>query len=1116
MTVIQDEASQAQINAADPAGSTWLAANAGSGKTRVLTDRVARLLLQGVDPQQILCLTYTKAAASEMQNRLFKRLGAWAMQSETQLRDALTALGEDTYVTQSQLAHARTLFARAIETPGGLKIQTIHSFCASLLRRFPLEAGVNPQFEEMEGRAAQLLQAQIVDDMLSGADKHAVSNMLKAYTGAEFDLFLAEIVSQQDLLKTHVTRDDILESVGLPPSFEPTDIVKAIFTGDENALLERVIAKLSCMATTTDQKIAKALSQIESFDFDHLTQLEQAVLTQAGQPLKRFSAAKVQEALGADAGPMQNFVNRVADGQNLRKAWFATLKTEALHNFATPFIRLYEKEKQARGWLDFDDLISRTRGLLRNSDVAAWVLYRLDGGVSHMLVDEAQDTSPAQWDVIRLLTQEFSSGQGAHDNKQRTLFVVGDKKQSIYSFQGADPEEFDRMEREFGEKLEAASQPFSSRSLQFSFRSSDAILRLVDATFDRDIQAGFTPDQRHRAFHKNQPGRVDLWPVVSKSPASEETHWTDPIDHVPDTHHQVVLARQIADQIATMLGSEKPSYLPVKDVLSNEYQFRRVLPGDIMILVQRRSRLFHELIRACKHHGLPIAGADRLRVGAELAVRDLLALLSFLATPEDSLSLATILRSPLLGWTETELFELAHGRKEPFLWETLRKAAAEHPHTVAFLQDLRSQIDFLRPYELLERILTRHRGRDSLLARLGLEAEDGIDALLSQALAYERVSVPSLTGFLIWARSDDLEIKRQADSSGDLIRVMTVHGSKGLEAPIVILPDCEKRDIKIRDSLLKGSKSVVWKVSKQDQPKAIADLIEVRKASEKRERARLLYVAMTRAESWLIIAASGDLCKEGSDWYSTVQRGLNAVGAVQHRFKTGDGLRYQQGSWSGICVPAKESTDTNITKLETFFHAPLTVIPARETALSPSDLGGAKAIPSPDGLDEETAKSRGAFVHALLEHPNQTLKDPIDLSPDIIDAARKEAHRAINADHLKWLFSHENLSEATVHGVIDGIPILGIVDRLIVTKAKVTVVDFKTNNAIPDSPDACPEGILRQMGAYHIILQQIYPDRFIETGILWTATATYMPLSQKTVISALERSPYLDAGPAGS
>ncbi len=1121
----RDEATEAQVRSADPTGSTWLSANAGSGKTRVLTDRVARLLLRGVDPQQILCLTYTKAAASEMQNRLFKRLGAWAMLDDIALRDELWTLGEE---TPDDLARARTLFAAAVETPGGLKIQTIHSFCAGLLRRFPLEAGVNPQFEEMEDRAAELLRAEIVDQMIESEDAAAVRALTRHFTGDVFARLTAEIARHRVALSKPATWDDIAAQFEIAPGLTEAAILEDVCVGGELELLARIVPPMLANGGN-DEKAAKLLSNIEVFDRKALAVLDRCFVVQSsGLPkVDKFPTQATQGMIAADMPALNAFIERVHGAREPLRRLLAAQKTFALRQFCTGFLARYEAAKRQRGWLDFDDLILKTQALLTNPAVADWVLFRLDGGISHILVDEAQDTSPTQWDVIRKLSREFTSGEGARANLTRTIFVVGDKKQSIYSFQGADPDGFDRMQQEFGTKLNESGMTLANWELNFSFRSSDAILRVVDRTFAGKGPAGFVTDQLHRAFHSDKPGRVDLWPVIESVKSEDDRKWWDPVDRRPDTHHTMLLAEQVADRIADMLDDDNPALIPDRETPGAPFRMRPVRPGDIMILMQTRKPLFHEIIRACKKRNLPVAGADRLRVGGELAVRDLLALLSFLATPEDSLSLATVLRSPLGGWSEKQVFDLAHGRAEPHLWETLRARRAAHSETYEMLATLRGQIDFLRPYDLLERILTRFRGREKLLGRLGREAEDGIDAILGQALAYERSAIPSLTGFLRWAETDDLEIKRQVDSTGDLIRVMTVHGAKGLEAPIVILPDCGRRDLTVKDELLADDDAVLWKTPPDDMPQRLRSALDRRKEAEARERMRLLYVAMTRAETWLIVAACGDVSSDGSDWYQTVRAGMEAVGAVTHTFPLGQGLRHEFGDWSAPRASDPSSDTSPSVPLEPFFRRPIAPHHPRPEPLSPSDLGGAKALSSDVGLPEDIALARGTYVHLLLEAvadaPQhdwdgliRAVAAPPQLTDDLIQHAQAEARQARTSDGLQWVFAPGALSEVSVSGRIADTPILGTIDRLIVTAELVTAVDYKTNMSVPETPQECPEGILRQMGAYAAVLAQIYPGRRIATGILWTATARYMALPQNLVSAPAMGSPYLDGAQAAT
>ncbi|KPA19856.1 ATP-dependent helicase/nuclease subunit A [Shimia sp. SK013] len=1127
MTQVND-ATRQQIIAARPDASTWLSANAGSGKTRVLTDRVARLLLQGVMPQHILCLTYTKAAASEMQNRLFDRLGSWAMKSDAALTDELAELGASTQAGPKDLSEARTLFARAIETPGGLKIQTIHSFCASLLRRFPLEAGVSPLFTEMETRAAALLREEIVEDMARGNQAPLIEALAFHFTGQDLEDLTGEITRKADLFRTPKSYGELCEIFELPTNFDASSVLSSVFLGGEEELINSLISLLRT-GSSTDIKAADKLQTITTYDPAAIATMEGVFLTGASakEPfsakLGSFPTKKLQAANPDLIEKLQPLMLRVEAARENRIALAAVERSAALHGFAHAFVQHYEHQKQQRGWLDFDDLILRARSLLNEPAVAEWVLYRLDGGIDHILVDEAQDTSPAQWQVIERLAQEFTSGTGARSDITRTIFVVGDKKQSIYSFQGADPAEFDRMRGEFSDRLEPSGHALQNLSLEYSFRSSPAILNLVDVTFQNREYAGFPDGNRHIAFHDQMPGRVDLWPVVDPTPKPEKDDWFDPVDRRADTHHTVILAQRLAREIRRMIdtGATIAATKGTNDIFTQ----RPVREGDFLVLVQRRSDLFHEIIRACKTEGLAIAGADRLKVGAEMAVRDLGALLSFLATPEDDLSLATILRSPLFGWSEQALFDLAHRRiPKQHLWEALRKRRDEFPDTLAILDDLRKQADFLRPYDLIERVLTRHEGRRKLLSRLGGEAEDGINALLSQALAYEKSSVPSLTGFLQWMETDDLEIKRQMDSASNRIRVMTVHGSKGLEAPIVIMPDTGRRITRTDTPIVNVDDIALWNVSKDVSPSRLNAARDQMAEKLEAERLRLLYVAMTRAEKWLIVAAAGELGKDGKSWYDTVDAAMQKSGAVPNPMPGGEGLRIDHGDWSGPVTHPKTDTETTETHLPDILTTDAPAPRPTKIALSPSNLGGAKALPGDAGLDEEAALRRGSQIHLLLEHfPDhdpekwsgvaKTLlqNDLAPSGPADFESLLTEAKGVLRAADLSWLFDGQTLAEVPLTATLGQHRLHGIIDRLVVTSDSVLAVDFKTNATVPVAPSHAPEGLLRQMGAYAHGLAQIYPNHRIETGILWTRSATYMPLPHDLVTKALATTGYLDA-----
>jgi ATP-dependent helicase/nuclease subunit A len=1127
--ILLDDATRRQISAAKPDSSTWVSANAGSGKTKVLTDRVARLLLAGTPPQHILCLTYTKAAASEMQNRLFKRLGAWAMMPDDTLADELKSLAPDAALTDEEMRHARTLFARAVETPGGLKIQTIHSFCGALLRRFPLEAGVSPQFKELDERETNGILSEALDELALGDGRDEI-DAIAMYIAGQNDidpLHLAQqIVRKRESFAAKPSSDDIWNWFDLPSGFNEQDILESVFIGNEDHGLISAATAMENSPNKTDVTGATLLRGfIDATPSVGLLQAMSAVFlvkTGENQGLSKFGRShgglptKKCTTVEPDAlGNLADLMERVAHAIPQLRALQSAKKTAALYRFASAVLQPYTDTKTRLGLLDFDDLVQKARDLLSISSVAQWVLFRLDGGIDHILVDEAQDTSPDQWTVIRLLAEEFTVGAGARPDVTRTIFVVGDKKQSIYSFQGAAPDAFDDMKEHFKARLGDAGTALQDIALEHSFRSSPAILTLTDQTFSQSGGHGVGGETHHIAFFDTTPGRVDQWPLVEPEETDPEPDdWENPKDLLAPEHHSLRLAGMIARNVKSMIETGS---IPRKGDADTNIE-----PGDILILVRNRSGLFYPMIRALKKLSLPVAGADQLVLNDELAVKDMTSLLAFLSLQDDDLALAEALKSPLFGWSEQDLYSLAHNRTAVTLWRELRDKQADWPTTFQILDDLRSTSDFLRPYDLIQRILVRHGGRQKFLARLGNEAEDGLDALLHQALHYESTQTPSLTGFISWLGAEKIKLKRVLDESSNLIRVMTVHGSKGLEAPIVILPDTLREPTEPRDELVDLSPNkTVWKSSKDSNPEQIKQSLTRLKTKNDEEERRLLYVAMTRAENWLVVAGAGKMKKDTECWYRLVEDGMRAANAAEQAFPSGLGKRFSHGDWPERITKEIETAQTH-TQLPDWAQTSAISTPDQAKFISPSDLGGAKALAGgPSSRDEETAMRYGSQLHLLLEHlPNHAQGSWFEIAISLLssgeffatlaelDPLLAEVSHVISQTYDWPIFGVHSLAEVPFTGTLPTLnnqPVHGIIDRLIVQDDSVRIVDFKSNEIVPQTSTAVPEGLLRQMGAYLEICKAIYPDKNIEIAILWTRTATLMPLTHDMVMSALRR-----------
>ncbi len=1118
--MIVDDATMAQIRAADPAASTWVSANAGSGKTRVLIDRVARLLLHGTDPQKVLCLTYTKAAAAEMQNRLFVRLGEWAMMPDNKLRDALLILGEsESRLSTEKLRGARTLFANALETPGGLKIQTIHSFCDKLLRRFPLESQVSPQFEVLEDRQAKMLRMEVLEELADRKNTAAVDGLAEFVDGNDPDDLLREIVGNRVALMKPIT----YEMFGLTRSDSIEKLSGKLFDDNSIGLLTRAAGILE-LGKKTDQNIAKLIKNniLPEKSNSRLLSLEDGFLYKGSSisgpytaKLGKIPTKELRNLNPELAAELDDYMPSVEAARTKRLSLLAHQRTKALAVFAKAFLEEYDRRKSALGRLDYDDLISKAAVLLSTSDSAQWVLFKLDGGIDHILVDEAQDTSPAQWDVISKLTEEFTSGNGAGAT-ERTIFVVGDEKQSIYSFQGADPAEFSRMRDQFAIRMLNIERRLEQQNLLYSFRSAEPILRLVDLVFGAAAGDDFDGIIRHRPFVADMPGRVDLWPFMEKEEADEEPEWYEPLDMQAPNDPSLKLSQRLADWVQQVLNT--------KQILPGRFPHRRISAGDILILVQRRGPLFRAIIKELEMRDIPVAGADRLDVGSELAVRDILSLLKFADLPEDDLSLAEAMRSPILRLSEADLYTLSHGRKGT-LWQSLRAHSDDYHSTLDVLWKLLNQTDYLRPFELIEMILTDFQGRSNLVARLGAEVEDGINELLAQALRYEQIEVPTLSGFLHWFESGKVEIKREMDRSANQIRVMTVHGAKGLEAPIVILPDTAKRQIQDRSQIVNlPSGSVAWKTDKANATKIQLQAQERRKLFEAQERKRLLYVALTRAETWLIICGAGNIGKDGESWYNMIEQAIVNAGAVETNLPCVGVVQSISHNWADDHDDGTAAEPALLKSIPDWAAHISPPAPRAPQNIAPSELGGAKTLPGENSeVKEEDALRRGRQVHLLLEHLPGVAKgqrlsvaqrllvgDCNPTSTSELMSVLAETNQVLDNPDLGFIFAHDVLAEVGVTAELpelDGSRIDGVIDRLVISEESVLAVDFKTNSVVPELREATPIGVLRQLGAYAAALGQIYPDKEIMVSVLWTANGKLVTIPHDIVMHALQTPP---------
>lgn len=1152
-----------QAIASDPARSAWVSANAGSGKTHVLTQRVIRLLLAGARPSAILCLTYTKAAASEMSNRVFERLAEWAIFPDEELSKRITQI-EGREPDSLKLAEARRLFAKALETPGGLKIQTIHAFCEALLHQFPLEANVAGHFSVLDDRAAATLLADARRSLLTATAPENDPDLAEAFAyvlnlGDESGLenLLGEIVANRNAIRRFMTAAEqhggadmlLRKKLGLSPDDTEERLAERYWPlpGLSGTVLELYLALAAGKGGAKAQDVAEGLrSAARESDIAIRVQiLEKIFLTSKGEP--KTDGQFFVKAMLAEAPQLADAIAtaraHVVHCRNRLKIMRMHTATHAALVLADRLNRDYEELKKQRSHLDFEDLITRTADLLTKSGVGPWIHYKLDQGIDHILVDEAQDTSPIQWSVIQSLAEDFFSGESSRP-VVRTLFAVGDEKQSIYSFQGARPERFSEEKERTQRRVQNSGLDFSTVRLPLSFRSTSDVLLAVDHIFtppDNARGLGMEPVV-HRSSRIGHPGAVDLWEMVVPDVIVKDEDWTAPFDATPESAPAAILARRIAHTIGTLVGHE---------TIIEKGKERFIEAGDILVLVRKRDAFVNALTRELKRRGdIPVAGADRLVLTSHIAVQDLMALGRFLLLPEDDLSLAAVLKSPLFDLSEEDIFAIAALRNDnESVWDHLRKYAADGNErlgaAVARLELFLAQSRNLSVHDFYARVLGCHGGRRQFLARLGTEVSDILDEFLTFALDQETSALPGLQSFISTLELEAPEVKREQDKGRNEVRIMTVHASKGLEAPIVFLVDGGSKafththlpKLRLIDTEPGEPPIPVWiPVSDLGNSLTLNDTTRIQLLAEEEYR-RLLYVAMTRAADRLIVCGYRGVRLNNDTWHLMISTALSE----EHPHVQKASFSGPDGEWEGVRwrVPQVERSFERMDRSpeqasgETVPRDLFRPLPPQKQLPRPLSPSGAGTIideeadnllvTSPlfgDPESSDRSLEKGRLIHRML----QALPDiPVE---ERAEAAKRYAERAarfwptverralvdsvvklLEDQRLRAVFNVHAQAEISIMGTLtlEGreYAVSGRIDRLAVLPESVVILDYKTNRVPPVSDEAIPFAHKAQLAIYREILKPLYPAKRIDCMLVYTENATIHMLSEQALASAL-------------
>jgi ATP-dependent helicase/nuclease subunit A len=1126
-----------QRRAAMPDRSAWVSANAGSGKTKVLSDRVLRLLLEGVAPNRILCLTFTKAAAANMQMRVFDRLAAWVTHDDAALAQALRDL-DGREPDAARLALARRLFARAVETPGGLKIGTIHAFCERLLHIAPFEAGVPAQFAMLdEVQGGILFDAAMADALAhAGADttmREAFDILDAAHGGGDgrtaliraamreravlrdddaFEAALADIRAKLEVGEGEslaALEAQILDG-GIPVS-EWADLVATLQTGGKT---DKDRADALIAAAATDDPAQRSALYLTLFFTDK----------GKGTPAKSLGTKSipdhVKERLAAEQERLVALRGRMGRVEAWQRTW-------ALFTIARDLFRRVEARKARLSLLDFDDLIGKTRDLLAGP-AGGWVLYKLDRGIDHVLVDEAQDTNPAQWDILRAVTGDFFAGSGQAGSALRTVFAVGDEKQSIYSFQGAVPRKFSESRRYWQDKAKGVARAFENVQLTVSFRTAPAILEAVDAVFadERNFEGLSFEDEitgtAHQSSRIGKPARVEIWPFEPAEEVPDPDAWTHPLDEPDAAAPPVRLAQRIAQAVE--------SWTSDGDATGRIWQ-----PGEILILTRSRNPAFFATIRALKDRNIPVAGADRLDIAAHIAVQDLVAAGRAALLPGDDLTLATVLKSPLVGWDDDDLIRIGVDRGDGVsLYDALGKhaEAGDAKAQAALAQHTRWRDLAARngPFAFFAALLGPEGGRRRLVARLGVEAGDAIDAFLAEALTAEHPQTPSLATFLESFSGAPREIRRDLEAEGREVRVMTVHGAKGLEAPLVLVIDQATRAGNHGAALYDiGGALPVWSPGKEKEPEILAEARACKEAADAQERNRLLYVALTRAADHLVIAPYGgkkDKELPADCWTARISRALEAgsYGLVETEMPYGPVALWYDPALAPAAPQKSAVVAPQAFPLPDWLTRMSAPEPEPAPPLRPSSALGASDAPASlrDRPFDPRARQRGVLVHALIERLPSIPADRRPEAARAFVAARAaglddtmratmvaDALKVIEDKRLAPLFAADALAEAPVSGLVGvggagaRVGVTGQIDRLAIGDDAICFADFKTSARPPDPDTPLSPRYLMQMALYRALLAQIYPDRAIRAFMVWTAGPQVRELDNAELDAAL-------------
>jgi len=1010
--------------------SIWVSASAGTGKTKITIDRILALLESGVAPEKILAITFTNKAAAEMQERV---------------ANLINRKGFSDYSYR-------------------LKIQTIHSFCQNILESFPFEAGLRPGFKIIDNNyAKELLEIAKEDLFANSAITPIIQEFIEDFHYDIITEILNEIINQRVKIEYILAgyedfnnyKDKLYEFLNLKENENfKIDIDAKLQDSLDLEFLKELQTNIAERGGKSDISKLADLNLLIAQPMS-LSNFQSFFCNKKNEFLKRVVTSAVAKEVVNYESRIETLRSLYEQQFNLYQKHQAAELTENLLLIAQIFIKNYNALKAKQNLIDYEDIILRTIELLKHSEHRDNILYKYDLTIEHLLLDEAQDTSPWQWEVINLLLTDLFSGrdvsypdgeqsimsesQSTNNSKlNKSFFIVGDEKQSIYSFQGADHKLFSKVKAEYADKLDAIGSNLHTLDLQTSYRSQAPILKLVDDFFnDNKLRSKLVEsDQQieHKIVREDNNPELQLWPKMKGFSKAELPYFEYPKNIVRKSSKYDEQARNIASFIKSKLAETD----------KNASTGKAIEAQDILILARERNQIYDSVINALEQAGISVQSDKSYKLLDQVIIMDLVGFLKYVYFPDDDLNLAAILKSPLFNKSEEELFEICHNREERPVCEVV-KNNTQDVEKLENLQEMANILDLEGFYlHILETIGLRH----AYLENYGRKAASIIELFLNIVTSFaERDS--DKKKFLEFIHSYEIMAKSEIVSDLNNVQLMTMHQSKGLQAPLVIVLLDKPKTKGKRDYLNIDYANKLILSNSLSKVAEFTTYFDGFKDKNEAEEMRLLYVALTRARDSLHIVPFSSEKEE--DW---VYDKLAELCPAEELKINNEGLKVEKSKSDNNNISLPKAANNSKFKIQNSKLPPASQSPGAKTGSIYHDLFNYLC--------------RGGAVDNLRKFTEITHKNyPQNEAKEIVENVT-----SIYQDQsFKYIFEERGYSELAL-SMKEGEGLLtGRIDRVIINNYNAEIIDYKFESGQTIKPE-----YQAQLDLYEKLIKANYPE----------------------------------------